>query len=86
MENVLATIVEHKFLPLKIHLSIMRIKVHINDTHENHVIEVEGTTEQLLTTFDFKEINGKYHLADFNGRKCHVQYKEGAYTFVAMIS
>ena len=86
MENITATIVEHKFLPLKMHLSIMRIKVHIESTNEDHEIEKDATTKELMHKFDFTETNGKYHLEDFNGRKCKVHFKDGVYKFVSMIS
>ena len=85
MENIIATIVDHKFLPLKIHLSIMRIKVKIEGVSESHVIEEDATTKELMHKFDFTETNGKYHLENFNGRKCNVQLKDGVYKFVSML-
>ncbi len=85
MENIIATIVEHKFLPLKIHPSIMRIIIHVEDTDADPELEEEGKKEELLHKFDFTETNGKYHLEDFNGRKCKVQLKDGVYKFIAML-
>ena len=85
MENIISTIVDHKFLPLKMHLSIMRIKIHIEITKEDDEIEEEGTKEALLNKFDFTETNGKYNLETLNGRKCNVQFKDGVYKFIAMI-
>ncbi len=85
MENIIATIVDHKFLPLKIHLSIMRIKIQLEGEKETHVIEVDATTKELMHKFDFTETNGKFNLEDFNGRKCQVQFNDGSYRFIAML-
>ena len=86
MKNYVATITEHKFIPLvEVMLSTMRLTVSTPDGKDVRELEEKGSIADLSKKYDFKVEGDTYNFIGYTGRKCNIEIdNDGFFHFISM--